>query len=261
METTSTPSETSRFISVSNLFEETIAWYKTHWKLLAAIQGVPFAISVMSVITLAITPDETTQGLYAGLYGLLSLLATGFSWLALMWVITREESLSWKDAYKKSLSLALPSFVVILLSTVITIGGLILLVIPGIYLAIAYSFSQYALFADNKRGMEALRASKFYVKGHWWGVVGRTLLFGLAIGLIQTVLGAGSIAPQWDTLRQAVAEGTKPEIQQSPVFALLGSAFAILVATPLGIIYTFLMYKSLKGVKGEYVSASSDVRI
>src|SRR5258706_8350382 len=172
-------SKTNSFISVSDLFQETINWYKLHWKLLLTIQAIPFAVAVMSVLTMAITPDETTQSVYAGIYGLLSLLVSGFSWLALMWVVGREESVNWKDAYRKSLVLALPSFVIALLSIVIILGGFLLLIIPGIYLAIAYSFSQYALFSDNKRGMEALRASKFYVKGNWWGVFGRGLLFGL----------------------------------------------------------------------------------
>jgi hypothetical protein len=244
--------KSTSFIGVSDLFQQTIQWYKDHWRLLVTIQAIPFAIGVISAITLSITHDSTTQGVYSGIYGLLSLLASGFSWLALMLVISHEENMTWQEAYKKSLSFAIPSFVVLLLSVLFTLGGLLLFIIPGIYLSIAYSFSQYAFFSDDKRGMEALRASKFYVKGNWWGVLGRSLLFGLAIGIIQMILGAGSVAPQWEILRKAVEEGTKPEIQQSPVFGILGSAFAILVATPLGIIYTFLMYKSLKEVKGEY---------
>lgn len=246
--------KSSSFIGVSELFEQTIAWYKNHWKLLVTIQAIPLIISLVSVLTLTITSDTSLKAIYSLTYAFLGLVASGFSWLALMWVISREDTISWKEAYKRSLTIAWPSFIVVFLTIGIVLGGFILLIIPGIYLAICYTFTQYALFADNKRGMEALRASKFYVKDHWWGILVRVLLFGIATSIIQAIFSAGSIAPQWDTLRQAVSEGLEPQVQTSPILEILGNAFAFLVAAPLSLIYTFLMYKSLKEVKGEYIT-------
>src|SRR4029078_2659696 len=102
--------------------------------------------------------------------------------------------------------------------------------------------------------MDALRKSQSYVKGYWWQIAGRGLLFGIVIGIIQMIFSAGSVAPQWETIRQSLSSGVEPQIQSSPILEILGNAFTTFVATPLGMIYAFLMYKSLKSIKGQYTS-------
>jgi len=54
-----------------------------------------------------------------------------------------------------------------------------MLIIPGIWLAFALSFMSYMFVIEHRRGLDALRQSKDYIKGYWWAVVGRTLLLGL----------------------------------------------------------------------------------
>jgi hypothetical protein len=68
-----------------------------------------------------------------------------------------------------------------LVGTVMTIAGLFLFVIPGIYLLVAYTFS-FLLIADRGMGAwQALEMSRRVVSKNWWGVCGLT---GLAILLI-----------------------------------------------------------------------------
>lgn len=170
-----------------------------------------------------------------------------------MWVIAKEDkTVTWKEAYKKGWTLAIPASVVGILTILFVLGGFILLIIPGIYLAISYTFVQYILFADNIQGREALRASKYYVKGYWLAVFGRSLVFGLVVGLISMLIGAGSVGPQWGAIMQSIKNGVEPQIQSNLFVDLIASAFSILVVTPLSTIFTYLMYKSLKEIKGEY---------
>lgn len=92
-----------------------------------------------------------------------------------------------KDAWK----FFWPLFWIGLLQTIITIGGLILLIIPGIYLGLALSFAQYLAITENKRGLAALSASRALVKGRWWATWWRmfvgNLVIGFGIGAIMIV--------------------------------------------------------------------------
>jgi hypothetical protein len=247
MEDSSQISSNNRFISISDLFSESIAVYKSNWKLFTSIQAAPFVVSLLSIITAFLTKSAG----FVLFYVIASILVSSFSWLALLWVITREKEITWVESYKRGLTLAVPVSIAGILAAAITLGGFILLIIPGIYLAITYSFVIYIVANEGLKGMEALRASRFYVKGYWWGILGRAIVFGIAIGIIQMLFSAGSIVPQWETIRQSITSGVEPEIQSSPILEIVGTAFTTFIATPLGMIYTFLMYKSLKSIKRE----------
>ena len=68
--------------------------------------------------------------------------------------------------------------------------GLAFLVLPGIYLLVAYTFS-YLLIVDRRIGVwQALEGSRRVVNKHWWGVLGLTLVMLLMIG-IGGMIGAG----------------------------------------------------------------------
>jgi mannitol-specific phosphotransferase system IIBC component len=77
-------------------------------------------------------------------------------------------------------------------------------------------------------------------------------VFGLVVGLISMLIGAGSVGPQWGAIMQSIKNGVEPQIQSNLFVDLIASAFSILVVTPLSTIFTYLMYKSLKEIKGEY---------
>jgi hypothetical protein len=68
--------------------------------------------------------------------------------------------------------------------------GLFLLVIPGIYLAVAYSFS-YMLVVDRRLGVwQALEGSRRVVGKNWWGVFSLTVMMLVLFGG-GGVIGAG----------------------------------------------------------------------
>jgi hypothetical protein len=68
-----------------------------------------------------------------------------------------------------------------IVGTVMTIAGLLLFVVPGIYLMVAYTFS-FLLIADRGMGAwEALETSRRVVSKNWWGVSGLIVLTVLLI--------------------------------------------------------------------------------
>jgi hypothetical protein len=78
---------------------------------------------------------------------------------------------------------------VMILAGLIIFGGYLLLIIPGIILAIYFSFVVFVAVVEKKGGVDALWRSKEIVSGHFWRVLGITLLVGLLTGLANQVAG------------------------------------------------------------------------
>ena len=88
----------------------------------------------------------------------------------------------------------------IILSTLAILGGLILLVIPGLIIAVMLFVSVDAFIVEGHRGSTALGRSWGLVKSHFWHVVGVVFLSAILTGLIQAILsavGGDSFAGQW----------------------------------------------------------------
>jgi hypothetical protein len=95
----------------------------------------------------------------------------------------------------------------VLLVTVLVIlavmGGLILLIIPGIYIGIRLSMSTQALVVEGRRPPEATRRPWRLVSGHWWHTFGTLVLAGLLTFVVNALITTPFSATNW--LGQAVA--------------------------------------------------------
>jgi hypothetical protein len=93
-----------------------------------------------------------------------------------------------------------PLLWVIILSTLAILGGLILLIIPGLIIAVMLFVSVDSFIVEGHRGSTALGRSWGLVKTHFWHVVGVVLLSAILTGLMQAILdalGGDSFAGQW----------------------------------------------------------------
>lgn len=68
---------------------------------------------------------------------------------------------------------------ILFLSGSIILAGFMLCLLPGILFSVSLMFALYPLYEDNIRGMDAVQASRFYVKGRWWNTFGKLLLIWL----------------------------------------------------------------------------------
>ena len=81
---------------------------------------------------------------------------------------------------------AIPLIVMAVLMTILIVIGFFLLVLPGIYLSIAYSFAPY-LIIEKKMGVwEALETSRKAITEYWWRYFG-LMLVGLLIVIIGSI--------------------------------------------------------------------------
>lgn len=73
------------------------------------------------------------------------------------------------------------------------IGGLILFVLPGIWLTILFAFSGFEFLIEGRRGTQALAASAALVKGRWlatlWRVVAPAVVFLILYAAIVALIG------------------------------------------------------------------------
>jgi hypothetical protein len=80
--------------------------------------------------------------------------------------------------------------VVAILVSLVILGGLILLVIPGLIFAVMLSVAIPALVIEGKKGTEALSRSWQLVKGHFWHVVGVVIVAAIITGIVNAVFSA-----------------------------------------------------------------------
>ncbi len=95
------------------------------------------------------------------------------------------------EAYRFALKRLGPILWVTLLTGLAVFGGLLLLIVPGIILAVRFLVAMPALIVEEVRGTAALRRSWRLVKGNGWIVFGVYVLTVVVVGL----LGAAFTAP------------------------------------------------------------------
>ena len=126
---------------------------------------------------------------------------------------------------------------VVLLSFVFTLIGIVLFIVPGIYLAVAFAVVVPVLLDEGKHGREALRRSRELVRGRWW----QTLLLLLAGSLL-----AGIAAGAADLLISSVLlMGSDNRVVVFLVATVAGIAGS-LIATPYIAAFTTVLYFDLR---------------
>ncbi len=159
------------------------------------------------------------------------------------------ENIGAVEAYRRSRHKIGSLFWTGFLSFIIIAGGFMLFAVPGIIFAVWFMFASFIVISEDIGGMNALLKSREYIRGRGWEVLGLILVmfliwFGISIGA-QFGLGIISI-----------------------IFTALGLGFvglifnlfiwiAIAIVAPLMTAYSYLIYKHLRRIKGEFAFAPS----
>jgi len=108
-----------------------------------------------------------------------------------------------KEVFKLGFSKMLKFFLVSLVVGLLIFLGLILLIIPAIILGTWYSFSVWLVLDRGMKIGEALKTSKAMVKGRFWKILGRSIVFGLfalLVSILTSVIPyAGSLITSFVT--------------------------------------------------------------
>ncbi|MFQ5568810.1 MAG: hypothetical protein ACE5G0_03990 [Rhodothermales bacterium] len=110
--------------------------------------------------------------------------------------IMKEEPYEFGDFFK-GFNFFLPLLLASLVVGILVVLGMILLIIPGIYLAIAYTFTNMLIVERRMEFWEAMETSRKIVTKSWFPIFGLILLLGLLnlLGMIALCIGILVTAP------------------------------------------------------------------
>jgi hypothetical protein len=236
-----------RPLGIGEILSTALQLYRRHWRTLLAIAAVvvvPLTLVQYLLGDVVRTQGETTSNgvvetatWAVGIAGLLAALAGLLMYLVLTGAITRAvaaevagQDPSVEQSYRFGFHRLGSVLLVSVLVGLATIGGLILFVIPGIYIGVRLAVSIQALVVEGRRGTEAMGRSWGLVGGHWWHAFATLLVAALLIGVVNAVITAPFSATNW--FGQGVA-----------------AAVATVVTLPYGVLVGVLLYLDLRARK------------
>ena len=185
--------------------------FSTAWTIFSANIGIFLAIGLIvalpNLIVLMLSPTETTPlgttpslgtdpgagavGL-AFIGGILAVVLTLVSQAVILYVAfqyLRGQPVALGDAVQKGFARFLPILGLVILFFLGVWVGLILLVIPGIMLMVAWSVSVAACVVEGTGPVASLKRSAALTKGHRWKIFGIFLLIWIASIIVGALIG------------------------------------------------------------------------
>lgn len=132
---------------------------------------------------------ESGTSLVVGIVYLLVYFLVGVAGICAVGNILSARPLSFGTTYESARKSFWKFSLLSIFMFLIIAGGFILLIIPGVIFSVWFMFSGFTLIEKNTKVTEALSQSKSLVKGNFWKVLGRGLVFGIFFGVLQVLVG------------------------------------------------------------------------
>src|SRR5512132_351727 len=236
-----------RPLGIGEILSTAFQLYRRHWRTLLAIAAVVVVPLTLLQYLLGdwlrsrgeVTSYQqiSTATWAVGAAGLVAALAAILMYLVLTGAITRAVAAevagadpSVEQSYRFGFHRLGSVLLVSVLVGLATIAGLILFIIPGIWIGVRLAVSVEALVVEGRRGTQAMGRSWELVGGHWWHAFGTLVVAGLLTGILNAVITAPFGATGWFV--QAVA-----------------AAVATVVTLPYGVLVGVLLYLDLRARK------------
>ncbi|MCK4400959.1 DUF1559 domain-containing protein [bacterium] len=215
---------------------------KTSWAVIknniAILLGI---IALYMVVTTGIEYLPVIFQLFALPVTIIISLITGIGLIFAVNNILEGNPADIRESYKTGFKKFFPYCWVIALVCLATVGGLLLLIIPGIIFGVWFSLAYLVRIIEGTGSTGALKRSKQLVKGNWWYVLGAPLVCGIVYGIcIYAPIGV---------LFAIFKFGVKlPTKLCTPIFQI-GTALAMVASTAVYV----LMFRNLRDIKGTSV--------
>lgn len=234
-----------QFPTARQLFNESWEMYKAHFKNLILLTLVPLAVifiggiiaGILSSMRLDSSVSKPIFILLAIAFGLFIAYLSAWSFAASIHYISSEthSETPIKDAYNTSSHDIFPLFFTGILTGLAVLGGMILLIIPGIIFSFWFSQSSFVTITEKVSGPEALKQSKLYVQGNVKEVFKKGFYIGIITFGIAILIGL--LALPFRLLSDSKGPGE-----------ILNTLFQI-VWSPLATIYAYRLFIHLRNSK------------
>ena len=244
------PSEPNHYFGVAELFTETLYLFGIKFvrvfltllipNIVVMMLAVGVGFVTMGAFSMALKNSPYTTAVVP-LYILIFVFGTVLQlWggMAVVIHLLADQKMGVVESYKRSWQYVGRYWWLCVLEMLILSAGFVLLIIPGIVLAILFLFSQFVLVEEEYRGLNALMISREYIKGYAWSVFGRLLLLGALLASLVAIF-------------EVIVLVLK--IDKNPVVSIISSISMVGISIfVLSLLVT--MYKNIKDLKGGSVS-------
>lgn len=204
-------------------------------KLYISIYLLPFLFSLVFVVLDLESVSEKVMApweiITVVIFILISIVVNIMMGVALI-LVASGRSTTFMDAYNSSIKYLWRYFLVGLVGGLAVFFGLILLIVPGIILAVWFSQAYMITVLEDKGVINSLKKSKEYVTGRWWAVAWRIVFLIIAL-IVMTAIVATIVAALSAFIPKTVAS----------ILVYLANC----VIVPLSIIYSYHLYADLSG--------------
>jgi hypothetical protein len=219
----------------TTLFRNGWSYMLSRLDLIALLLVLPVVYSILAlVLGVPIYSNDVEIPLFMEISSLIVSLGSIFIWVAVIYSVVKseEQKISILESFSWAKHKGLGLIWVGILSSLVVMGGFILLIIPGIILSIYLYLAQYVYIQEGQKGLSALLRSRDLVKDNWMAIFGRVLLLGLMILLAAFVIGGvGGVAVALAS--QVISEQVKDFISFGIIIQLI-SAIATLIGVHAG---------------------------
>ncbi len=238
-----TPSLThhKQVIPVGMLFKTAYQRMKSRAKTLFAIAGIYGLAIILFGIFMKIqeNSESITLVLITALVFIIYIVAVLWSATALVDGTIREDTAPFSSVAVNGFKYIFPLLGINIVSVLISLGGYVAFIIPGIAIGIQLAFAAAIYIHKKTPIMESIQLSRLLVKGRWWAVFGRFILLVLVIYAILLIL----ILLMW-LITSLIGESSGSDITSMIVIGL----FAI-VYLPYSLCFIAELYHDLDKTK------------
>jgi uncharacterized membrane protein len=237
-------------LTLGEILDRMFTIYRKNFLLLFGISGIPYAgltvvvgfFVALFALTNRSAPDVARIGIApaAGVIVLLiivmvfvflvAIMLSGVGTVAAVWDIQVGRKPSIRQSYRVAWKHLLSAIVAAILSALAIGAGFVLLIVPGIIIALAFSLMYPVIIAEDAGGPDALGRSWDLTKGYRWKIfvaalvyfaVSMAITYGIQFPVLMTsalVFSQGS-APIWFTIIAALTS-VLGSVLPAPLFAI-----------------------------------------
>jgi hypothetical protein len=196
---------------------------------LLLVLGLPLAIAAIFMFVFE-SPDTANQNLILGIssiaVGLIALIAYLYMWATSIYIVANKNTgngASISEAFPWARRNVGGLIWINILAALVTMGGFLLFIIPGIILSFYLYSAQYVFAKEGVRGIPALLRSRDLVKGNVLALSGRVIVLGLIIFVIFVAFGVIS-----SLVVSAIGEGGMADLIVGILFQFVGAGASLI---------------------------------
>ncbi|MFH1142884.1 MAG: hypothetical protein V1695_04190, partial [Candidatus Uhrbacteria bacterium] len=238
--------------TVPYLMYESWRLYRQAFNILIGYSAWMIPPYLLLVVLMLLVPQDQILTSYVLLYIIISLIqGIVVIWITNALILTvnklaAKEQVDTNEINRQSWRLITPLLMVALLVTLVTFGGLLLLIVPGVLFAIWFCFAQISVILDNKKGIDALSFSRSLFSNRFLPLLRRVIIGPLLLFIVYALIMAIVIGFGF------VFSGNIQTVLDQEVFPLWPDILENLVMVfmlPIFLIYWTLLYRSVKESK------------